>query len=149
MKNKVTYYLIAFLAAAGIFFLGMSYGSRQEILSNLPTPRISVGAAREVSLLIDDGVTLTGYKDVPLPDPPTVLEVLKTVTSEKGIAFDYNPPEASPYGAFIKQIGEKKNGEQDRYWQYWVDGSQPQVAADRYELKGGETILWTFRGSVL
>ncbi|MFH1867109.1 MAG: DUF4430 domain-containing protein [Patescibacteria group bacterium] len=152
MKHKALYIIVGLLAAAGIFLLGALYGP--SILGQPPIGFIKTPETRKgfeefliVNVLIDDGSVITGYKAGTIAQQQSVLEALITATSQSQLKLDYDPPEKSPYGAFVKQIGDKKNGDSGRYWQYWVGSDQPQVSADRYELKGGETILWTFRES--
>ncbi|MBI5466033.1 MAG: DUF4430 domain-containing protein [Candidatus Kerfeldbacteria bacterium] len=148
MKQKGIYFLLALLAAVGIFFVGASYnrspeGSRPAIQLGLP----DLATSKTVSLLIDSGDKLAGYDKLQLPKSANVLELLKQVTKVNKLKFDYDT--SSPMGAFVKQIGEQVNGQDAKYWQYWVNGVQPMVAADKLELKGGETVLWTFRKSLL
>jgi hypothetical protein len=148
MKQKAIYLLLALLAAVGVFFVGVSYGkqpvgSRPAIQLGLP----DLAANKTVAVLIDDGEKVTGYDKLSLPKTANALELLKQVTSKNNLKLDYDS--SSPMGAFVKQIGEKVNGQDTKYWQYWVNGVQPMVAADKQPLKGGETVLWTFRKSAL
>ena len=39
------------------------------------------------------------------------------------------------------------NGTDEKYWQYLVDGIMPQIGADQYILKDGESIEWNFEKS--
>ncbi len=146
MKSKGIYLIIGLLAAVGIFFLGASYGKAPgsaPIQLGIPTSVQSKTAA----LLLDDGDKVSGYDKQALPQKANVLELLKQVTTENKLKLDYDT--SSPMGAFVKQIGDKISGQDAKYWQYWVNGTQPMVAADKYQLKGGESVLWTFRKSAL
>lgn len=141
MQSKVLKYIIGFAAAVAIFLLGMSSASAPMV----PPP---VVAGHTVDFLLDDGAKITGYQRQAIPQAePTVLGVLKEVASEKKLTLDVDT--SSSMGAFVKQIGSQKNGMGAKYWQYWVNGAQPMVAADRYTLRGGETVLWTFRKSAM
>ncbi len=145
MKQKSIYILIALLLAVGIFSLGLNYGQKDgslERFGQIPEQ------LRTVDVLIDDGNVIRNYKAVDI-GRMTVLEALISVTESNKLIFDYDGPEKSAYGAFVKQIGEQKNGDGQKFWQYWVNGAQPLIAADKYELKGGEVILWTFRKSAM
>lgn len=133
-------FLLGFFALLGVFLLGLAEGYGRPQVTSTPV------SASQVALMVDDGVTIRGYRQE-VPAEPTVLGVLKSVTVANNIALEYDPPEKSPYGAFVKKIGNKQNGQDKNYWQYWVNGSQPQISADNYRLSGGEVILWTFRGS--
>ena len=37
-----------------------------------------------------------------------------------------------------------RNGQDDKYWQYWVNGEMPPVGAGRYQLSGKERVEWKF-----
>jgi len=146
MKKKILYYVIGLLAAVGVFLLGMSYGS--SVLKPIDSQVNKVDQdVQSVNVLIDDGNKITGFTTTDTTQQANALQALQQVTSENNIKLDFDA--SSPMGAFVKQIGDKINGQGDKYWQYWVNDSQPMVAADKYELGGGETILWTFRKSAL
>jgi hypothetical protein len=142
MKEKILYTTVAVLAAVSMFLLGMSWAPQAALAPGNSSPE----AGRSVSVLLDSGTKVSGFQNVTIPQAePTVLGVLKSVAAEHNLTLDVDA--SSSMGAFIKQIGSQKNGAGARYWQYWVNGVQPLVAADKLPLSGGETILWTFRQS--
>lgn len=47
-------------------------------------------------------------------------------------------------GIFVKSIGEAEGGTDNKWWQYWVNGNLGEVAADKKEMKAGDTIEWKF-----
>lgn len=74
----------------------------------------------------------------------TVFGLLKVCSQhpEQPFALEYETyPEL---GVFIKQIGERISGDNERYWQYWVNNEFAQVGASQFELRGGEVVLWKF-----
>lgn len=146
LKQKIVYTGIGAVAAFGIFLLGLSLGSQPQIYSE-PASQFSIAkpADLQAAIVIDNSDKITGYDKLALPQTANALELLKIVTTQNNLKLDYDA--SSPMGAFVKQIGDKINGQSNKYWQYWVNGVQPMVAADNFELKGGETILWTFRKS--
>ena len=146
MKQKGIYLVVALLAAVGVFLLGASYGP-SILKPNIPQFGEIPEKVLAVSVLIDDGDKLTGFRTMTISSQLDVLQALKQVTSQNNLKLDYDA--SSPMGAFVKQIGDKINGQDTKYWQYWVNGTQPMVAADKYQLKGGESVLWTFRKSAL
>ncbi|MFA4819179.1 MAG: DUF4430 domain-containing protein [Patescibacteria group bacterium] len=150
-KQKSIYVIVGLLALISVFLLGASYGSslfKEPIKSGNDIGSITENY-HAVTVLIDDGQQIKSFKAGTLAQEQSVLDSLLFVTGENKLKLDYTPSSASPMGAFIKQIGEEVNGSGGKYWQYWVNGSQPMVAADRFMLKGGETVLWTFRKSAL
>jgi hypothetical protein len=146
LKQKIVYVGMAVVAAFGIFLFGLSLGSGPQIYNESVS---QFSTAKPVTLpavvVIDNGDKITGYEKLALPQPANALELLKVVTTQNNLKLDFDA--SSSMGAFVKQIGDKINGQNNKYWQYWVNGVQPMVAADKFELKGGETILWTFRAS--
>lgn len=145
MHNRVVSVIIGFVVAAGLMYFGYSYNPNLKNISFQNNQ--STGT---VSMLIDDGAAITGYKNLTIPADATVFGLLQQVTATNNIILDYVPASESSFNAvFVKQIGDKKNGTGSSYWQYWVGGEQPLVGADHYNLTGGETVLWTFRPSAM
>ena len=50
-------------------------------------------------------------------------------------------------GVLITQIGDKTNGEDNKYWQYYVNGQMPMVSVDKYLLQADDHIEWKFNKS--
>ena len=42
------------------------------------------------------------------------------------------------------QIKDKKNGQDQKYWQYFVAGEQPQISIDKYFPANNTYIEWKF-----
>ena len=47
-------------------------------------------------------------------------------------------------GVLVENIDGVKNGTENKYWQYWVNGELPMVAADKKEVENGNKIEWKF-----
>ncbi|MBU1038920.1 DUF4430 domain-containing protein [Patescibacteria group bacterium] len=147
MKQRIIYSLVALLAGVGLFLVGFSFGQKSQSVYLRPDNQAEQ-ALSKVAVLVDTGDNLISYGGIEITPGQSILDVLVMLNQEKALALDYDGPDKSVYGAFIKKIGNKANGSDgQKYWQYWVNGLQPQVAADKYQLQGGETILWTFRKS--
>lgn len=128
-----------------VFLIGFSVGVART--QNLPLIQDSNGVASvaKVALLINDSEKIKSYRDINLNQSSTVLTILEQTAATERFAVEVD--RSSSLGAFVKQIGQKKNGQNQFYWQYYVNGSQPLVAADKFILQGGETVLWTFSQS--
>lgn len=150
MKNKILTYTIGAAAAVAVFLLGWSWG--QVAITVAPDTGLRVGllsrqTPNTVALLINNGQSITSVASLTIPaGEPTVFGALKQAAADKHLALKYDS--SSSMGVFVQQIGSQTNGQNKLYWQYWVNGVEPQVAADHYVLKGGETILWSFSSSV-
>ncbi len=149
---KKFYQSIPILFLGAIFFVaGLLFGQSRATAPIVPVLE-PAGEAREavfapVSVMIDEGTDdLKIYTGVPAKKGDTVFSVLETLSKgENGFDLRYDPP--GEWGVFVKKVASKENGENGKYWQYFVNNAQPQVSSDRYELKGGETILWKFMAS--
>jgi hypothetical protein len=50
-------------------------------------------------------------------------------------------------GSLVVQIGTLRNGTDEKYWQYTVNGETPMVGADQYIIQNGDKIKWEFKKS--
>ncbi len=49
-----------------------------------------------------------------------------------------------PAGVFVISINGSANGQSGDFWQYWVNGTYGEVAADHAPLSDGATVTWRF-----
>jgi hypothetical protein len=47
-------------------------------------------------------------------------------------------------GVLVEQLGSRKNGTENKYWQYFVNDVQPMVGADKYVLQDRDRVEWRF-----
>lgn len=73
----------------------------------------------------------------------TVFDALKEL-SNGGKAFELKYNNNYSFGVFIESIGGVKNGDDGKYWQYYVNDKLGEVAADKQELKAGDKVEWRF-----
>ena len=74
-----------------------------------------------------------------------LLAITETISRQKNWEFAYQ--DYGQMGSLLTKIGNWENGQDKKYWQYFVDGQQPQVSADQYLPKAGEKIEWRFAES--
>ncbi|MDP2741439.1 MAG: DUF4430 domain-containing protein [bacterium] len=53
----------------------------------------------------------------------------------------------SATGSFIKAIGDKENGQDGKYWLYYVNGQLPMVSVDKKELNPRDKVEFKFEKS--
>lgn len=146
-QQKITYSIAAILIAVGVFLFGYSLGLTKAVVPAGVCERSEATSNKLATVIIDNGREIKSFKDIDIKSGDNVFSVLQQVAGINNIKLDYNPAESSDWGVFIKQIGDKVNGQGQKYWQYWVNGGQPQVAADKYELQPGDVVWWTFHES--
>lgn len=71
----------------------------------------------------------------------TAFDLLKNKAEELNI-----PLKTKTYdiGILVEAIGDKENGEDGKYWLYYVNGEMPMVAADKKEIKPGDKVEFKF-----
>lgn len=77
----------------------------------------------------------------------TLFDLTKQLITANNLKFDYK--DYGDMGFLVTQIGDKINGQDSKYWQYWVNNEQVQTAANKYQVKSGDVILWRFAESKL
>ncbi len=71
-----------------------------------------------------------------------VFSGLLIYSGENGFKVEYNND--YDFGVFIESIKGIKNGDEGKYWQYYVNGTLGDVAADKKILKNGDIVEWRF-----
>lgn len=86
----------------------------------------------------NDELKITNYEE-----GETLWLIMQRELAKKGIALEYDNY-GGEFGVLITQIGDKKNGEGGRYWQYFVNGKYATTGASTYRVKAGDVIEWRF-----
>ncbi|MBU2540210.1 DUF4430 domain-containing protein [Patescibacteria group bacterium] len=50
-------------------------------------------------------------------------------------------------GIFIEAIGDKENGQDGKYWLYYINGEMPMISADKMIIKSGDKVEFKFEKS--
>ena len=90
-----------------------------------------------VSLKIISSEDEKSYELGNISKESTVLDILK-----ENIEIEYNNNYS--YGVFIESINGIKNGDDGKYWQYYINNTLGDVAADKKILKEGDNVEWRF-----
>jgi len=75
----------------------------------------------------------------------TALELLTEMTAEKKV--NLKTKDYAGLGKMIVKIGDLTNGQDNKYWQYWVNGKLANIGADSYQVEANDTIEWKFESS--
>ncbi len=104
---------------------------------------LSESKAKTISLSI---VGVYTNEQVAVLEGDTVLGVLQKL-NVKNPDLKVSTKEYSGLGTLVDGMGDYKNGVENKYWQYKVNGVMPQIGADAYQLKDGDTVEWFFASS--
>jgi len=118
-----------------------SYYFKNESLQKVIEERTK----EEVFMVIDTGEGNSSDYKTEFEEGMTVFDLLKKGTSELNLSLKAEAYE--DMGIFIEAIGEKENGQDRKYWMYYINDQMPLVAADKYEIKPGDEVEFKFEKS--
>ncbi len=139
MNPKQTRHIIGI----GLLILAFALGLFAYTSKTTPPEKSAVQEVTQtgtVSLTVEG---LYGSKSVSISQNETVLEILQTLNAEDP-QLELSTKEYSGLGILVESIHGNKNGTDNKYWQYKVNGVMPQIGADKFELNNGDLIEWYF-----
>ncbi|MDI6602793.1 MAG: DUF4430 domain-containing protein [Patescibacteria group bacterium] len=96
----------------------------------------------EVLYLINRGEGNISQYQIEITDNSTVFSLLEELAERENFEIEMSfYPEM---GVFVESINGLKNGTAGKFWQYWVNGELPMIAADKKRVKAGDIIEWKF-----
>ena len=142
---KKTYIFTGIIVIISVIFGSIIFLNKNNLFAPTKEGIISeIKTGKIVSLVIDKGegspVILTGQ----FKEGITAFDLLKEKAKEVNLTLETKNYDM---GIFIQAIGDKKNGQDQKYWLYYVNGQMPQVAADKYLLKVGDKVEFKFEKS--
>ena len=79
------------------------------------------------------------------PTPLSLAEITQNIAGQEKWAYDFK--DYGDMGVLVVQIKDKANGQDQKYWQYFVDDEQVQVSVDKYLPPYGSIVEWKFMES--
>lgn len=149
MTKKNIFFGLILLALGGL--IGSRWQQTYDLryyqkLAENRAGQIERGESRQVSLMLDDSVAApVVYRDIEFKENQTLFDLTKDLAKKNNLSFDYK--DFGEMGYLITQIGDKINGQDNKFWQYWVNNEQVQVAANKYILRSNDIVLWKFAAS--
>lgn len=145
MKKNIFIYCAVILIALALA-LGWTLLTKKTPTTNTASPLNSAQeTAKKIALAIDYGDGASNNFIVEYISEMTAYDALKKISDEKNIILETK--DYADMGLFIEKIGNKKNGDDAKYWLYSVNGKQPAVASDKMMIQPGATIEFKFEKS--
>jgi hypothetical protein len=143
-KIKIVIFAGLFIIFVGIIFFFGTHNLFQAQNKSAPESAEVNSASQKVFLTIDngDGNPLNFQADQ--GSDTSAFGLLESETHKANNSVQTQEYEA---GIFIQAIGDKKNGDDGKYWLYYINGEMPQVSADNYLLKAGDKVEFKFEKS--
>ena len=124
------------------FLLGQSW-QLPEAIVNSPANEQDASLSKSVTYSLNFTPNeVTEFQEVALAANQTVLDLLKELGAKNNL--EVQTKDYGSLGILVTKIGDKENGQENKYWQYFVNALKPQIGADRYQLVGGEMVEWKF-----
>lgn len=74
-----------------------------------------------------------------------LIEITQNIAQQNDWIFETE--DYGELGVLVTNIKDKNNGQDNKYWQYFVNDKQPQISANKYFPSNNETIEWKFQES--
>ncbi len=103
------------------------------------------GAKLKVTLIIDYGDGNIDSFQGNFRKGMTAFDLLKEKAEESGLALK---TKTYDIGVLIEAIGHKDNGQDGKYWLYYINEEMPMISANKKELKPGDKVEFKFEKSV-
>ena len=129
------------ILAGGVIF---SFQSKINLGKKSETSVTKEGPIKEVTLIVDFGEGKIERFNREIEEGMTAFDLLKEGTSESKLVLK---TKSYDIGIFIEAIGDKENGQEKKYWMYYVNGEMPMVAADKKEIKPKDKVEFKFEKS--
>ncbi len=139
--TKNTYIIIIGLIVIVIFGSWLALSNNNSDTDNV----VLETAEKQATLAIDYGDREPEIFQIDFAEGTTVFDALKNKAEELGLNLKTKTYEGM--GVFIEAIGDKENGQDGKYWLYYVNGEMPMESADKMIIELGDKIEFKFEKS--
>jgi len=112
--------------------------------TNKETNNVQKIAEKEVVLVIDDGGGNLKTFSADFKDGMTAFDLLEEGTEKLPLILKTKKYDI---GIMVQAIGDKENGQDGKYWLYYVNGQFATAAADKKVIKIGDKVEFKFEKS--
>lgn len=138
---------LKFIIIAVIFFAaGFLVGQSYQLPSAGPASNqqsVNQAAKAKITYILKFGDNeLTEFQNVEVTPDQTVLEILKKLTAANNLTLETK--DFKDLGIMVDKIGGRANGQNKKYWQFFVNNQYAQTGADKTFLKNGDNVEWRF-----
>jgi len=120
----------------------------QEFNKSVSVEQVEVEVEEEIkqdlTLVINDGEEGVEIYMSEFNQGITAFDLLKNKAEELDLTLE---TKIYDIGVLIEMIGDKKNGDENKYWLYYINDEMPMVSADKQELNPGDKVEFKFEES--
>jgi len=144
-KNKIFAGLVIIIVAV-ILILSWQAGSQNKNYAKEQNVTSTAVAAKNIAVNLLINGSPIAISDLVVKESSTVFQLLE-LANVKDPSINLQSKEYKDMGTLVEGIGNKTNGQDKKYWQYSVNGTQPMVGADKYVLQNNDKVEWFFKES--
>ncbi|KPJ57529.1 hypothetical protein AMJ49_00155 [Parcubacteria bacterium DG_74_2] len=152
LNSKLTGIILGFLIIGIIFIVSQEFiFFKKEISSLTQIETISIegvtkrlGEEKTLYTINFGEGNVKSYQIVPSGNS-TAFSLLEELAQRENFQLEITL--YKEMGVFVESIDGVRNGTDNKYWQYWVNGELPMVAADKKDVKKGDKVEWKFAPS--
>ncbi len=125
----------------------IDFSNELKIANLLEEEPLEEKTATSTLVMIDNGVGAPRSFELQLEanSTTTAFDLLQQTAGLAGLEVKSKSYEEM--GVFIEAIGDKQNGDDNKYWLYYINGEMPIVAADKQLVMPGDKIEFKFEES--
>ncbi len=142
--QKIYKIILALVLVIVIFMTGIYFGRVYfSEISEASKANVDLVANQEVSLMIDFGNgEIEVYNNLAIKQEKTLKELLEEIDGLNLQTEDYGE-----MGILLTSLKNYQNGQNNNYWQYWVNNIQPMISIDKFNLQEGDIVELKFTKS--
>jgi len=148
LNLKLVGIILGILIIGTIYLVSQEYLSLQNEINSLSRIEATgIEKVREKTLYIIDfgNGNVKSYQIIP-SESLTVFSSLEELAKRENLKIEFTIYEGM--GVLVENIDGVRNGTDNKYWQYWLNGELPMIAADKKEIKEGDRVEWKFAPSL-
>ncbi|MBT3690599.1 DUF4430 domain-containing protein [bacterium] len=132
--------LIALIFFIAGFFVGQGYNLP---VNNESNENIEIGQLSNLTIAISfSDINVMEIQNLVIDSNKSVLDLLSLVVEENNIEFSLR--DYGDLGYLVERIGDMKNGDDNKFWQFWINGEYSQIGAADYLVQSNDLIEWKF-----
>ncbi len=153
LNSKLVFLILGLLVIGTIYLVEKESLSTEKEINNLIQKETASSegmveqiAQERVLYAINKGEGDVVSYQIILSENSTAFSLLEELAKREKFKIEFTI--YKEMGVLVESIDGVRNGTDNKYWQYWVNGELPMVAADKKEIKGGDKVEWKFAPSL-
>ena len=141
-SNKLKFSLIT-VSVVALGLAGLSFFVSDTERAQAPA---QIADTAQALLEIDFGDGRTATREIEVDGVKNLFQLMQEKFVEEKMDFEFKS--YSGLGELVTKIGDTENGDEGKYWQFWVNDGYATVGVSAYVVKAGDKIKWKFTDEI-